>query len=129
MTEHSIGTETVNMDWAQGGNLLASNFWSALTDSNAGLRDVPDGPEDEETSATGQRMVTPKDTTSLLFPAFALHFQASLVVTPRISSTLFDLYAERVDGVHKIFHWPTTRAILQADSGSNESTNSIQGLR
>lgn len=132
MNEHSIGTGTVHVDCAQGDNLLASDFWSALTDSVAGLRDVLDSSEDEDyndTSATGQITIAPEDTTSLLFPASDLHPQASLVVTPEIANTLFDLYAERVDGIYKIFHWPTIRALLQADSESKESTHSIQALR
>lgn len=100
---------------------LAQDFWSSLSGTISGVREILEASDDEfenhfvdrprSQGLTGEIAQTK---TPLLFPA--VHCQAFQPPTPSpaFSALLFDLFRDRVDTVYKVVHLPTTLTSIKA---------------
>ena len=127
-----MGYKHVPSGPVHGDHFLAHDFWSALSDSVTGLREMLDGSEDEHEvnpPSTAQMFEGSDMSSALLFPTSALHVQHSPLFPHDVSKALFALYRDRVDNVYKVFHWPTTVALLETNHGDMDPTTPTQALK
>lgn len=104
---------------------MATDFWSALSESISGLREMLEDSEDEteESSTMHMQNCNPEEAegtscmqTGLLFPSLGAHQHTTPPFTSlNVSKVLLDLYRTRVDTVYKIVHWPTTLTLVDSN--------------
>ncbi|KAH7408510.1 hypothetical protein DE146DRAFT_376540 [Phaeosphaeria sp. MPI-PUGE-AT-0046c] len=137
MTE-SETTTTVYCTDMPATHLIASDFWTALSNEVNGLRDIIDSPEDdteqenhEKNSQTGDTP-TVFGTTVFMFPladpknVFNDIEQISLFTISK-RKMLLNLYRLRVESVYKILHWPSFIQIFDGKD-SQYATSTVQNI-
>lgn len=114
---------------------LALDFWSSLSESISGIREVLDDSSDEheglrETYADSQfgpGKTAPLDVNPV-FSNMQSHDLRPPSSPPAISEKLFELFKTRVDTVYKVVHLPTVFAMIKTAYSTGAQTANILAL-
>jgi hypothetical protein len=114
---------------------LAPDFWSSLSESISGVREILEDSSDEHEDVSvnhadthaGPGKIAPTDA-NLLFPGLQNHDLNPPDSSPAISGTLFELFRARVDTVYKVVHLPMLLSLIRAASSTGEQTTNILAL-
>lgn len=138
MTGSDITTSVHSADLSAT-NLIASDFWTALSEEVSGLREIIESPTDdieEEDHEIETKMCdasTVVGTATLLFPQVDLE----LIFNDDKQDPLFNLHAQnillhlyriRVDSVYKLLHWPSVVSMFQEKRSQCTTTITSQRL-
>jgi hypothetical protein len=114
---------------------LAPDFWSSLSESISGVREILEDSSDEQEDSPGGHAKEHAEPSkiaatdaNLLFPNMQSHDQEPPIPSPAISKILFELYTDRVDVVYKVVHLPTLLARIRAAYSIGELTSNILAL-
>jgi hypothetical protein len=114
---------------------LATDFWSSLSTSISGVREILEDSSDEHEDASvgytekhDELGKIPSTDVNPLFPNVQSYHPESSVPPPVMSEMLFELFRVRVDTVYKVVHLPTILALIRAARSDGKQTANILAL-
>ena len=102
-------------------DLVAPDFWSALSNEVYGLREALEDDDDEipdsakEAEPLGESISDAFGTKAMLFARSTADDYTHVHPPSPVRTVLLRLYKERIDSVYKIGHWPTVLTMIETN--------------